>query len=147
MSHKITVGLQQKVGQPNYGSLGATCYIELTLSADEAGQATVLTDRIRQAFACCRARINEELPTPSTERPAATPAPATAAQPSIPTSGNRVRGASEAQVRALHAIAAKHGIVLASELEAQFGVTTPADLTIRQASQMIDALKSTAASA
>jgi len=47
----------------------------------------------------------------------------------------------------LHAIAAKHGVVLACELEAQFGVTTPAELTIRQASQMIDTLKSTAASA
>ena len=28
MSHKITVGLQQKVGRPNDGSLGATCHIE-----------------------------------------------------------------------------------------------------------------------
>src|SRR6056297_46695 len=83
----------------------------------------------------------------TSKRPAATPAPATAAQSSSPTSGNRVHAASEAQIRALHAIAAKHGVVLACELEAQFGVTTPAELTIRQASQMIDTLKSTAASA
>ena len=139
MTHKITVGLQQKVGRPNYGSLGATCHIELALSGDEARNPDAISSRIREAFTCCRDRIAEELSTGTHRQPTAEQST------SEPASNGRIRPASEAQVRALHAIAAKHGIVLASELEAQFGVTTPAELTIRQASEMIDAMKSTSA--
>ena len=145
MTHKITVGLQQKVGQPNYGSLGATCHLELTLTNDEARNTDAITSRIRDAFTCCRDRIAEELGS-DPPRPYSPDGSREQTETRPPQNG-RIRPASEAQIRALHAIAAKHGIVLASELEAQFGVTTPAELTIRQASQMIDALKSTAASA
>ena len=141
MTHKITVGLQQKVGQPNYGSLGATCQIELSIHDDDARHAEILADHIRGAFACCRDRIDEQLSSAASAQD--TLPTAHSSPPSRPASNGRTRPASEAQIRAMHAIASKQGVVLASELEAQFGVTTPAELTIRQASQMIDALKST----
>ena len=145
MSHKITVGLQQKVGRPNYGSLGATCHIELTLSEEEARHTDTITSRIREAFASCRDRVAEQLSADSSQPPPDHRLPIARTEPAVPGNG-RLRPASEAQIRALHAIAAKHGVVLASELEAQFGVRTPSELTIRQASELIDALKTTTAS-
>jgi len=51
------------------------------------------------------------------------------------------RAATEAQVRAIRAIASKARISLASELEQSFGVQSPNQLTVAQASQLIDSLK------
>jgi hypothetical protein len=44
-------------------------------------------------------------------------------------------------VRAIRAIASKYRLSLTSELQDRFGVTLPTDLTISQASQLIDAMK------
>jgi hypothetical protein len=55
---------------------------------------------------------------------------------------SRPRQATEAQIRAVRAIASKAGVQLASELEARFGVGTPSQLSLSQASQLIDDLKS-----
>ncbi len=147
MIHKVTVGLQQKIGQPNFGSIGASCSIELHLDDDEAARPEVLSSRVRQAFAQCRDCIAKELllheTTPSgdllkSERPSSD-------QKRIPerstSSDHAPRTATEAQVRAIRAIASKAGLSLASELEQGFGVRSPNQLTIAQASQLIDSLK------
>ncbi len=49
--------------------------------------------------------------------------------------------ATDAQVHAIRAIASKAGVSLASELEQGYGVRNPNQLTIAQASQLIDSMK------
>ncbi len=54
---------------------------------------------------------------------------------------SRARPATDAQIRAIHAIASKANVVLASELDTEFGVASPQSLTLQQASEMIEKLK------
>ena len=62
MAMKINVGLQKKVGQPNYGSLGASCQIEFEM------ESTILEsnmdgfhNRVNGAFLACRQAVNLQL--------------------------------------------------------------------------------------
>jgi hypothetical protein len=62
MSMKITVGLQKKLGLPDYGSLGASCRVELELpygavSDDLEG----FQHHVREAYAACFQAVTEEL--------------------------------------------------------------------------------------
>ena len=55
MAMKINVGLQKKVGQPNYGSLGASCQIEFEMdSALLESNMDGFHDRVNGAFLACR---------------------------------------------------------------------------------------------
>lgn len=147
MIHKVTVGLQQKIGQPNFGSIGASCTIEIQLDDDEACHPGVIANRVTQSFAQCRASIEKELSLHEAEHPSG--APRVVHGPAEPrlapdrrsATDRAPRAATEAQVRAIRAIASKAGVSLASELEQGFGVHNPNQLTMAQASQMIDSLK------
>ncbi len=150
MSSKITVGLNRKVGQPNYGSLGASCHIDLevdTQSVLSGGQEMI--DRIRRSFELCNAEVERELTRQSQPTAAAAQqhhqAPP-AAKPEAPASSSSPRPATPAQLRAIHAIAAKGKLKLADHLT-DFGVAAPDGLDLRQASQLIDRLKSRLATA
>jgi hypothetical protein len=138
MTRKITVGLHRKIGQPNYGSLGASCEIEVVLEDPEFNNADLLATRIEQAYGTCRQSIARELATAPHERSTEV------TEPLGPSGDHAVpaRSATEAQVRAIRAIASKAGVQLASELTRRFGVRSPVQLSIRQASQLIDELKS-----
>ena len=139
MVNKLTVGLQQKVGQPNYGSLGASCTVEVSLAEDDACDAQAVTSHIRAAFRQCRDRITEELSSaPGSDALMAeqtTSAAQTQRQP---------KSASEAQLRVLRLIAKKQGVDLAGVASERFNNGNLAELTMRQASQMIDLMKSNA---
>ncbi|WP_168564980.1 hypothetical protein [Crateriforma spongiae] len=139
MPRKITVGLQQKVSRPNYGSIGAICQIEWSIDHDHPTDAQTLKRQISQAFDDCRHHIESQIgKTDAAETDATTTA-------STSTDAGRMRPASDAQIRALHAIAASRGLRLAEEVNARFGLDSAGQLTLRQASQLIDALKTTAA--
>ena len=60
---KLNVGVNKKVGRPNYGSQGAS----VTLEAEEAGDVLqdpeILRRRARELFAAARAAVDEELAT------------------------------------------------------------------------------------
>ncbi|MEX2307270.1 MAG: hypothetical protein WD738_06735, partial [Pirellulales bacterium] len=56
----------------------------------------------------------------------------------------RIRPATANQIRAIHAIANRQNLDLAGELRARFAVERPEELTLDQASQLIDAIKPSA---
>ncbi|TWU44449.1 hypothetical protein Poly51_61350 [Rubripirellula tenax] len=142
---KITVGLQQKIGQPNFGSIGASCVVEVQLDPFESEDGEAIEQRVRQAFARCRRSIDDELRMLS---PATAKGPGCEAGNKSPSPVSRPRGhrpATDKQIRAIQTIAGKQGIMLASELQARFHVTSPDQLSISQASALIDAMKETEA--
>jgi hypothetical protein len=73
---KLNVGLSRKVGEPNYGSRGASMNLELELDNSLVEQPKRLRDRIRQLYQLAKASVDEELNANSQE-PVNGPATAT----------------------------------------------------------------------
>ncbi|TWT56537.1 hypothetical protein [Allorhodopirellula solitaria] len=148
MTTRLSVGVTRKVGQPNYGSACATCQLEIEIDSTLMNDhADTLTERIRRTFAICRREVDTELSQhaasqPSEPRKVNGPTNGTVIHSNARPSTNRVRPATDAQIRAIHAIASKANVRLASELDAEFGVGSPQSLTLQQASELIEKLKS-----
>ena len=171
MPMTVKVGLAKKVGQPDYGSLGASCDIELELDGgllfhDLDG----LQKKIQSAYVACRQAVNDELagqrhpaesvtaetkPTGDSlhtgnESISHSRAQNGAYQPNRkqadhPTDRQR-RAATSSQVRALHAIATRQGFNLTERLKDEFQLFRAEDLSISQASRLIDNLNGTGVS-
>ena len=58
---KLNVGLSRKVGEPNYGSRGASVNLELEVESALAGDPDRLRDKIRQLFHLAKVSVDEEL--------------------------------------------------------------------------------------
>ncbi len=137
MPLRLQVGLQQKVGRPDYGSLGAACQVELELDSQLLDRdPAAFQQQVHQAFEACRQAVQTEL--------ARTPtAPAGNSPPAQASSGRQrgpVRRATASQVRALEAIAQRRQLDLTADLERRFGVSHLADLDLKQASRLIEEL-------
>jgi hypothetical protein len=62
MPLKLNVGLSKKIGLPDYGSLGATCHVELELDQSLiVNDLEGFQDRVRRTFATCREAVEDEL--------------------------------------------------------------------------------------
>ncbi|MFM7315753.1 MAG: hypothetical protein ACKO5E_02285, partial [bacterium] len=62
MGMKISVGLQKKVGQANYGSLGASCHVEFEIDAAMIeNNLEGFHDRVNGAYQACRQAVNAQL--------------------------------------------------------------------------------------
>ena len=170
MPLKLNVGLSRKVGEPNYGSRGASINVELELDSAIAGEPDRLQDRIRELFGLAKASVDAELCVePSASRAASSRSASQSANNHRPPHANGRNGASRgataeprsnsngrqvannpppataSQVRALHAIANRQGLNLEGVVRDQYGVAEPEALTIAQASELIDELNGNAA--
>ena len=154
---KLNVGTNRKIGQPDFGSAGASCNLELELDTGLFQDLEGLQQDVRRAYAACNQAVQDELAriagdackntlpqdvvevrtSPAISGVTVTRIPATqfTNQPSP-------RPATASQVRALRAIAARRKIDLVGVLRERFGLTTADELGIRQASNLIDELKS-----
>ena len=144
---KLNCGVSRKVGEPNYGSRGASVNVELELESSVVQDAELLHEKIRKLFALAKASVDEELGL--TGRPAGTnpaaPQPANGngqapGQPSAGANGNRSRPATESQLRAIWAICNSLGLDQDQEATRMF--QRPASqLSLSEASKLIDHLK------
>jgi hypothetical protein len=135
----LNVGVSKKRGLPDYGSVGATCNVAVELDAALlTGDQDGFQRQVRNAYAACARAVNEELARHGDDSHASN-GPGRA--PSNGSHRNNGRKATASQVRAIRAIASRHGVDLTSELHSRSGVNRPEDLTVREASELIDAIK------
>ena len=168
MPMKLNVGLSRKVGEPNYGSRGATVNLELEVDSTLAAEPDRLQQRIRELFGLAKMSIDEELqvdpsqPAASQQRSTDRTATNTRQQHTngrsggsrAATNGARSNGngrqstnnpppATASQVRALHAIANRLGLNLEDVVQDRFNISDATVLTVAEASQLIDDLNAT----
>lgn len=143
MEIKLNVGFSKKIGQPDYGSIGASCGVELDLDASQLnGDPKAFHERVRRAFVQCAQAVEEEL-----ARQGSTGAPHTQA-PSASSTGNgssqNGHQASQKQVDYIGQLARQIkglGVRRLEQLcQTLFG-KPQADLSSFEASSMIDSLK------
>ena len=156
MSLKLNVGVTRKVGQPDYGSVGASCNLELEI---DAGLLERDLDgfhaRVRGAYVAVHQAVHDELaglqapvvvpqgpPAPPARPPANDQVNGHADHPPAGRSGHR-KPATENQVRAIRSIAGRQHADLDGLLQ-DLSVERPEDLSLGQASGLIDMLKTAA---
>lgn len=132
----LAVGHSRKVGEPNYGSRGASVNLQMELEASVVRDPDELRRKIKYLFGLAKSCVEDELAAsqPNGSRKNGSAKPNSSEQTSN-------RHATDKQVRALHAIAGRLRLNLASELRTRFDVGRPDELSVQQASEFIDALK------
>jgi len=162
MPMKLNVGVSRKLGLPNYGSVGASCNLELELDATLLERdLNAFHTQIRGAYAAAHQAVHDELARLHAGAQAEPhdhlrdyPQPGDRATRDRPeTNGRRTdtrrengdrqpsaRAATAKQVAALVALARRAGADLEGLLHDQCGVAQPEELTVPQASRVIDLL-------
>ena len=131
MPLKLNIAMSRKVGEPNYGSRGATVGLEMEVDSSLANEPQQLHERIARLFQLAKQSIDAELGSRSANGQHASPADSA--------SGTRMATAN--QIRAIHAIANRENVDLVEELRGRFHLERLEDLSLDQASQLIDAIK------
>ena len=140
MPLKLNVGLTKKVGEPNYGSRGASVNFEVELEADLIREPDQLREKVRYLFGLAQEAVEQELngnSQPSSNGHQGNGHNGNGSSNSNYRSSNG-RPATASQVRAIHAIASRNHADLDGHLK-EFGVTKPDGLSLSQASELIDA--------
>ena len=143
MGVTITVGFSRKVGEPNYGSRGASLHLEVELDRSSLDDSERFQSEVEEFFERARDAVARELQREAS--PSSEPCE-TSDRPSDQESRNGWRHASRPatpnQIRAIHTIARHRGVDFCQLLDTTFGGRTVEDLSIVEASLLIDQLKS-----
>lgn len=149
MPLKLNVGASKKIGESNYGSRGASVNVEMELDSTLVNDPPKLQERIRQLFGMVRASLAEELNgNGNGHGHASQPTQDTGHERNggngnaSPQRNNPPRPATQSQVKAIFAITRAQGLNVNQLLRDRFHVGKPEDLSIKEASQLIDSLKS-----
>jgi hypothetical protein len=155
---KLNAGVSRKVGLPNFSSASASCHVEAELDSTLLNDAEGFQIVVQRAYAACTQAVNDELGRLTSEpgsepiqpqevievrtSPAIQGASVNRLPPAQFTNQPSPRPATASQVRAIRAICGRRKIDLVGLLRDRFGLTTADELGIRQASALIDELKS-----
>jgi hypothetical protein len=137
---RLNVGTNRKIGQPDYGSAGASCNLELELDTGLFQDLEGLQQVVKRAYAACNQAVNDELARiahHTTSQSHAQPQEVIEVRTSPAIQGasvNRLpaaqfanqpspRPATASQVRALRAICARRKIDLMGLLRERFALT------------------------
>lgn len=134
MPLKLSIGMSRKVGEPNFGSRGATVGLEMEVDSGIVDQPRELHARIAGLFRLAKASVDRELDSDS-----AMEVPHTQAH--VANGVDPIRMATANQIRAIYAIATERKIDLLTELRSRFDVARLEDLTLLQASELISAFR------
>jgi hypothetical protein len=128
---KLNIGFSRKNGEANYGSRGASVNLELEIESALVSQPDQLQKRIRQLFHLAKSSVDEELNGSTNNGQNGNGHDA---------NGNG-RAATDSQVRAIRAIADRQRTDLVGLVRDRFQVDRVEDLSISDASSLIDELK------
>ena len=134
MPLKLRIASSRKIGEPNYGSRGATVGLEMEVDSHLVDHPRQFHERIAGLFRLAKQSVNRELGRP--------PQDEGGAGGYIAEPASVIRPATNRQVRAIHVIARRRELDLDQELQDRFSVTRPEELSLDEASRMIDALSS-----
>ena len=136
MPVKVNIGLSKKVGLPDYGSLGASAHVEFELDGGyDNGSTESFQGAVRRAYLACRQAVEREIADNKQSQASVTP------QNESPRAST-ARPATVGQVRAIHAIAGHNRVSLDDLLLSKYRVQRPEELGVKEASSLIDYLKS-----
>jgi hypothetical protein len=155
---KLHAGVSKKVGLPGFSSASASCTIEAELDSSLLQDHEGFQIVVQRAYASCEKAVEDQIARLTSEPESEPSQPQEVVEvrtsPAIQgVSVNRLpaaqftnqpspRPATASQVKAIRAIAARRKIDLVGLLRDRFGLTTADELGIRQASNLIDELKS-----
>jgi hypothetical protein len=147
---RLNVGASRKVSDNHYGSRGGNVNIELELDSSLALDSQKLRDHIRKLFDLANASLSEELQA-NNEHACVEDSHHHRDGANLNGNGNGnavtvtpVRYATEKQIICIQGLARKHGVPV-PELLKQAGVRVFNDMSVRQASAMIESLKGSSA--
>ena len=162
MPVQINIGLNKKVGEANYGSRGASVNLEVELDTGIVDDRDRLRTQIHKLFGLARESLNAELNGDASNGHAGDnngnshhttngngngfDRYRVGGQKSNNSNGHSSNGrsprqATSSQVKAIHAIAGRTRIDVARLVKDRFDVQRPDDLSISDASTLIDELK------
>ena len=166
---KLHAGVSKKVGLPGFSSASASCTIEAELDSSLLQDHEGFQIVVQRAYASCEQAVQDQIARLTSDgETCVQPQEIVEVRTSPAISGARIttngaatngaeqratnraafrdapspRPATASQVKAIRAIAARRKIDLVGLLRERFGLTTADQLGIRQASALIDELKS-----
>jgi hypothetical protein len=170
MPLKLNIGLSRKVGEAHYGSRGASINLEVELESSVLNDPNQLRERVRDLYMLARQSVDDELQRPADALPGES---AHTGHTANGHAGNSIRHgpisnghhngaangtgqsngqhprievarATQSQIRAIFAIARRQGLDPHKVINDRYRVHRMEDLTIRDASALIDDLQEVA---
>ena len=139
----LNVNISKKVGEPEYGSRGASVSLQQELDSSLVNQPQQLQSQIQELFRQARDAVEQEL----FGRNGRANGVSRNGQSGTPSQGNghhrrsNGRPATQSQAKAIYAIANQQRLNLSDMLVQQYHVDRPEDLSLSDASRLIDELK------